>query len=308
MAIPANPIDLTTVAAVKSWVGIKADNLADDDNIQRCITAASSYWLWYCGKGPGADGTPNQSPFNEPVAYNENYDGPGGDRMFLRNTPILSVSVLTIGNMTIQQSQQFGQPGFVIDSSGKNLVLRGGGGGSQSFTTNFFGGGAGALFAHGKQNVNVQYVAGFPVLDVTNELQTIPVASGSPARSILTARQLPWLAGVSVKNFGTGIPLTPVLVAPGAGQYFLLGGGQYLFNSADAGTDVLMAYSAAGTPPDVEFAARQMVSVNYKRKEWIDQVSRAMANGAGTVSYRNWELPPEIKSVMNTYRRQAITG
>lgn len=304
-----NPIDLTTLAAVKSWAGVPANVTTEDDNIQRCITAASAYWLWYTGKS-SENVTPSQSPFNQPVAYNENYDGSGSERQFVRTAPIQSVQALTIGNVPVQQSTVFGQPGWVIDSGAKSISIRGGGGGSQSFTTTLLTPFllAGQFFVKGLQNVNIQYTAGYPLRQIANELDTIPAASGSPLRSIITVQVLPWIADGGVKDFGTGNPYTLVNVAPSTGQYFLLGAGQYLFSSSDAGKDVLISYSAAGTPPDVEFAARQMVTLNYKRKNWIDEASRAMAGGAGTVSYRGWIVQPEVKAVMDNYRRVAIVG
>lgn len=314
MALPPNPIDLTTLVAVKNWVKIPLAQTADDDTIQACITAAGQFWLIWTGRGNADGSTPAQSPFNTPVLYNENYDGPGNldvfgnSRMFLRNSPIQSVQQLTVNTVQVQQSTAFGQPGWVIDSGGKSLLLRAGGGGTGTSTNNFWPlGGISAFFRKGGQNINVQYTAGFPSPLISGELQAIPAASGTPPRSIITVNQR-WLSDVSVNNFNTGLPLTKVLIAPAPGQYFILGGGQYLFNSGDAGTSVLMNYNAAGTPPDVDLATRQMVAVNYKRRDWIDQKTRSMGGNAGATSYRDWMLPPEVISVMNSYKRMAIVG
>jgi hypothetical protein len=73
--------------------------------------------------------------------------------------------------------------------------------------------------------------------------------------------------------------------------------------------NVSVTYTAGFTtePLDIEMAVRQMVAVNYKRRQWIDQRSQAMAQGAGTISFRDWEFPPEVKSVMDHYRRRALT-
>ncbi len=225
MAIEPNRlIDLVTVADMHAYLGIKDDNVSDDATIQLCITAASLYWLWYTGRDTIADTV--VSPFVAPVAYNENYDGSGSNRMFLRNVPIQSVQSLTVNTRTIPQSTAFGQAGWLIDSSQKSLVIRGGGGASQSFTSDvLFIGFVGNFFAKGLQNVNVQYTAGFN-----------------------------------------------------------------------------------GVPVDIQLAATQMIAVNYKRKDWIDQASRAMAGGAGTTSYRAWEMPQEVRSVMNNYKRYALAG
>lgn len=221
----ANPIDLVTTAQVKSWIGVTTS--ADDANIQACITMASWEWLRRTGRGPADGSVPSASPLVSPVAYNENYDGPGGVRLFLRNTPIVSIEVLTIGTQTIQQSAVYGQPGWVIDSGGKSIALRnGGGGGNSSFTVDFYPTAIPmAYFFKAIQNVNVQYHAGFQ-----------------------------------------------------------------------------------GVPPDIYQRTIQMVALNYKRKDWIDLKSRAMAQGAGTVTYMDWELPPEVLECMMQYRRLAVTG
>lgn len=72
--------------------------------------------------------------------------------------------------------------------------------------------------------------------------------------------------------------------------------------------NVQAAYTAGfqATPPDITLAAIQMVAVNYRRRSWIDQKSQAMAEGAGTVTYRDWELPPEVLRVMRAYTRTAL--
>ena len=123
---------------------------------------------------------------------------------------------------------------------------------------------------------------------------------------IVTVSVLPWISDVGVKYFSGGSPLTKVTSAPSTGEYYLLGGGSYLFALGDEGVPVQISYTATGTPDDVELACRQMVSVNYRRRQWIDQKSQSMAQGAGTISYRDWELPPEVVSVMDAYSRRAL--
>lgn len=314
MALLPNPIDLTTLAAVKSWVKVPLNQTADDDLIQACITAAGMFWLVATGRGNADGSVPALSPFNQPVPYNENYDGPGNldvngnSRMFLRNSPIQSVQQLTVNTFQVQQSTAFGQPGWVIDSGGKSLLIRGGGGGSGSFTNNFFPlGSTSAFFRKGGQNINVQYTAGFPGQLISGELQAIPTPAGNPPRSIIVVSR-PWLSDAGVVNFQNGAQFAKSTLAPLQGQYFLLGGGQYLFNSADAGTSILISYNSAGTPPDIEIANRQMVALNYKRRDWIGLKSRAMGGNAGSTTYGDWIIPPEAMQVLSTYKRLAITG
>ncbi len=288
-ASAADPIDLTTVEAVKAWLNTSGTasktNTIEDANIQRCITAASRYWLWRTGRGTGNWQTTQQSPLNQAVQYDETYDGNGNDQLFLRNSPVISVQSVLLNGRPVPVTQGLRVHGWMLPDAGDRLVLHG------------------ERFPYGRQNIQVQYTAGFVALAVTGEVHTIPA---DPGPYLVAAANLPWLADVGVAYFADGTALQRVTTAPRQGQYFLQSSGQYLFSAADANRQVLLSYSAAGTPADIRLAATQMVAVNYKRRQWIDQASQAMANGAGTVSYRNWELPPEVISVMNAYTRRAL--
>lgn len=289
-AVSADPIDLTAVDAVKAWLNTSGtpskQNTIEDANIQRCITAASRYWLWRTGRGAANWQTVQQSPFNQPVSYDESYDGNGNDQLFLRNGPVVSVQSVMVNGRTIPPAQENTGRGWMLPDAGNRLVLR-----------------QGECFAQGRQNVHVQYTAGFPATPVIGEIRTIPVV---PGPFVLMAANPPWLADVGVAFFRDGSTLGRVSTAPQHGEYLLVAPGQYLFSETDAGQQVLLSYSAAGTPADVRVAVTQMVAVNYKRRQWIDQSSQSMANGAGTVNYRGWELPPEVVSVMNAYSRRAL--
>lgn len=285
----ADPIDLTTVEAVKAWLNTSGTasraNTIEDTNLQRCVTAASRYWLWRTGRGAGNWQTMQQSPLNQAVQYDETYDGNGNDQLFLRNSPVISVQSVLIDGRPLPAAQGARGRGWMLPNAGNRIVLHG------------------ECFAYGRQNIQVQYTAGFVALAVTGEVHTI---SAEPGPYLVSAGSLPWLADVGVAYFADGTALQRVMTAPQQGQYFLQASGQYLFSATDASQQVLLSYSAAGTPADIRLAATQMVAVNYKRRQWIDQASQAMANGAGTVSYRNWELPPEVVSVMNAYTRRAL--
>lgn len=72
--------------------------------------------------------------------------------------------------------------------------------------------------------------------------------------------------------------------------------------------NVSVQYTAgySTTPFDVELAAKQIVATTYQRKKRRDQTSQAMAQGAGTIAFRDWSIPPEAREVINAYRRDAI--
>lgn len=86
----------------------------------------------------------------------------------------------------------------------------------------------------------------------------------------------------------------------GHGPVFSLGTGNIRVNY-DAGNQ--------DTPPDLEFAVRCIVAINYKRKGWQDQASRAVNAGstsAATTSYRSWSWPPEYQYVLDLYTRNSF--
>ena len=70
--------------------------------------------------------------------------------------------------------------------------------------------------------------------------------------------------------------------------------------------NVEIVYSAgfAATPLDLEMVARKVVSLNYKRRTWIGQRSQQMANGAGTVSYNDWEMDNQDRQAILFYKRR----
>jgi hypothetical protein len=297
-------IDLTTVSMVKSWLsanGKPSANDTDDPNVQLCITAASMYWLWRTGRAAQNASVPSSSPFNQSVTYTETYDGNGKNKLFLRNTPCLSVTSLTINGQVMPLSSVWNQTGYVINADGKSLSIRQGGGQNTTQTQQYVLGCP--SFTEGIQNIQIVYQAGFVEQPVNLELQTVPVTPGPYEITV----DNPWLSDIGLQYFSTGTPLTAVLIAPQQGQYYVLGNGSYRLNALDEGVELQVSYNMPGTPPDVQLAVTQMVAINYKRKSWIDQKSQAMSHGAGTVTYRDWELPKEIRSVMVAYTRTAVT-
>lgn len=188
-----------------------------DSILARVITAASAQWLRSTGRMNQDGSYPTKSPLVEPVDYDDYYDGSGGLRQFLRQTPIKTVSTLTVSGATIPVSSTDAQSGYVIDSSRKSISIRGGGNGR------FFRGNVGYRFLDGIQNVHVVYNAGF-----------------------------------------------------------------------------------AQTPDDIVDCAIDMVALNYKRRNWMDQKSDSKPDSIGAIRYQDWELPPKIVSCMAYYTRGAI--
>src|SRR5579863_8891565 len=92
-SLSPSALDLTTVQNVKDFLDVTANQ--DDQIIQGLITSCGAYWLWRTGLG-AQNNVNTQSPLNSQVSFNEWYDGNGSLRMYLRNRPIVSVSLLQI--------------------------------------------------------------------------------------------------------------------------------------------------------------------------------------------------------------------
>lgn len=118
--------------------------------------------------------------------------------------------------------------------------------------------------------------------------------------------EVAFLQDNGVSYFSSGNPLVPVNVAPAQGQYFVVSPGTYLFNVADTGLEMLLSYTLAGTPGDIVLAVIQLVSLNYKRRDWIGLRSVAMKD-VGSTSY-TLQMDPAIKDVISLYTRTSFSS
>lgn len=370
MNIQPSPMDLTTVAACQSWGNFSGSSAA---NLQICLTAASIYFLRKTGRGPRNWQNVTQSPFNQPTPYVETYDGIAGDKLFLRNFPINSVSSLTVGGMVVNQSTSPTTPGWTIDDQGRAIAIRFGGGGASPDTFSYvgrFGNGYSAGYGGGRrmrpfgggvQGIQISYIAGF-ITSIIDELYTVipawqpnttystgdqvsdgtflqtaassgmsgalappwsanknaPTKDGTigltwsntgisnPPNTVIIPSQSPILADGGVRYFSNENPLQSVGNAPAQGQYVLLAPGAYLFNAADAGLVMDITYELAGTPADIVLAVMQLVSLNYKRRDWIGQRSVAMKD-VGSTSY-TLEIDPVIQECISNYTRTSLSS
>lgn len=304
--ITPSPYDLTVLSAVKTYlsangtVNVNADT--DDDNIQRIITGISRRVLSYCGNGSGVTLPLGFSPFNQALAVTENYDGNGRAELWTRMFPIQSVQSLVINGVAVPQSTGFNSYGYQIKDDGKSIVLVCGsvsGRIAPGFRLS-----SRPTFARGSQNVQLSYTAGFPSRSVVSELQTIPAMPGPYA---LVVDVLPWVSDAGVDYFIGGAPLTKVLISPGAGEYYVGGGGGYLFNAADEGVQVQISYSASGCPDDLSYAVVVASAFQYKNKDHLTLKSESISGpGGGTTSYEKGEWPDEAQWIIDDYKRTAI--
>lgn len=303
-----NVIDLTTVAAVNSL--LIQGTAIDMALIQQEITAYSQNILTRTGR----------RNLSRILAFSENYDGTGSDLQQLRNYPILSVSALSVGGRAVPQSSGPNNAGWVIDESGSQaaIAIRGGGsyGNWSAGETPWRGGGWGNgnapplglpafRFAEGRMNVAVSYVAGYTLEAL--ETPTVP-GSGPATVAVSQAAQFWRDLGVSLSD---GTMLEAVSGAPGplqynAPAYAVAPLGVYTFNAAQAGAEVNVDYLYGGTPTDLSEAAARLVAVQYRRRQWLGQVSQ-MQPGVGTTSYSRLELELDTMGVIERYKARFIS-
>lgn len=121
------------------------------------------------------------------------------------------------------------------------------------------------------------------------------------------ANGYPWIADGTVAYFADGTVLTPVLTQPAEGEYFIQAPGVYLFNVADGGKQILMSYSAAGTPADVVLAIYKIIALNYKRRDWVGISSLAMKD-VGQTTYIQMDVTRDITATIRNYQRTSISS
>lgn len=146
----SSKIDLVTLGEVKAWLKIKDEHNTDDGVLQFLITAFSDYALWRCGV----------DSFNSVNQYVEVYDGNGSVRMFLRNTPIVTINSVIAGGNTIPLSTGLTTPGYFIERSRKSIAFRSSGSRNPASYGRIFH----YVFPEGIGNIQVDYTAGYEVV------------------------------------------------------------------------------------------------------------------------------------------------
>lgn len=116
-----NALDLTTLANVKSWLGITVGTF--DTDLSRLITSASAF----------AQNVMNRTIAS--TAYSEQRDGHGGTSIITSNYPILSVASVVIDGVVV--------PSANYSSNANGIYLTSG------------------AFNRAKNNVTLNYTAGF---------------------------------------------------------------------------------------------------------------------------------------------------
>lgn len=289
--LSASPIDLTTLADLKAWCEISSNNTSEDSLLQSVITGFSNHVLLMTGR----------DSLNSQADYSECYDGNNSFRIFPRNSPIVSIASIQVNGVTVPASSGYGSAGYFIERLKNSIAIRSGNTGT--FVTNYYpSNGLPFVFAAGVGNVLINYTAGYTPRTQTNESETIV------GGTITLQYQGLWFADLGV-TFQNGTPLLKVSSLPSAGQYSVSPSGIYQFNAADNSKIVLVSYTYRACPMDLEIAVKSAIQQWYKRRGTPDQKSKVISAGGGnsTISYRDWDLPPEVKIVINQYKRFSMS-
>ena len=104
--------DLTTLANVKTWLGLASDAGPSDGLLAQLITAASAFVVDFIGRDVLTG------------SYTEVYDGTGAGWMLLRQAPITAVRSVSFAGRTVTTAGDpvAGTPGFLFDGAKLSLI------------------------------------------------------------------------------------------------------------------------------------------------------------------------------------------
>ncbi len=269
--------DLTTLPALKSWLGLPATASPNDPTLAALITAASRAIYAALGR-----------PSLLPQSYIETIDGES-QRVFLRHWPVLQVSSVTLDGETVPAAA----PGAATPELGFWLRPGDTAPPARPQALDIFG----WWVRSRRQNLTVVYSAGYAV---QGEAQNVPAA----APWIVTAQAPygPWNSDLGVTYALTGLSLTNVASAPIAGQYSV-SGGVYAFSAADAGASVAMSYGFV--PQDLAQAALELAAERFRAAERIGLRSKSIG-GQETISYDIGAISAPVIALLQPYRRVAV--
>jgi hypothetical protein len=269
--------DLTTLTALKAWLGLPAAASPSDATLAALITASSrAIYAWL------------SRPALLPRVYNETIDGES-QRIMLRNWPVLSVASLTIDGHMIEPIETPQSPpsrGYLLQ--GPDVAPPG-----RPQALDVFG----WLVRQGRQNVVTSYSAGYAI---SGEPQSVP--SGSPSQVAVDAPYGAWGSDLGIVYSSTGASLTAVLSSPAVGQYSV-SAGLYSFASADAGANIAISYGYI--PQDIAQAATELAAERFRAADRIGLRSKSVG-GQETVSFDTSAMPATVLALLQPYRRTTL--
>lgn len=267
-------LNLTTLSRAKTWIGI--NNPASDTVLQMAVTSVSAQIMAYLERGS--------------FVYREYFDWFDGQGNYVQATdrwPIIDVKQVIINDQIIPRSPMDASAGDTMATTpGWVLEVWDGlpPGGPQYIEL------IGYKFWRGRQNVYINYTAGYRTQDEPQVIKATSSTAGSMGQVTSHQHYGISIATDQILHADTKAPYVEVEADPAAGEYManenVLGG--YLFNNADVGNTVLVSYSWC--PYAVEQVALEMINEVYQRRQRPGQHSRSLA-GQETTTYDLSGLP-----------------
>ena len=269
-----SPYDLTTLAALKAWLGLPAGAGPNDATLAALVTAASRTVYAVLSR-----------PSLLPQSYTETLDLETR-RVTLRQWPVLQVNAVLWRGIVVPPDLS-GDPdasvGYALQPGDAAPPGR-------PQAIDLFG----DCYRPGRQSLVVSYRAGYAV---QGEAQTVP--SSAPFQLAAFAPYGPWGSDLGVVYAATGAALAPVAAAPGGGQY-AVSAGLYSFSAADAGQALALSYGYA--PQDIAQAALEMAAERFRAAEHIGLRSKSVG-GQETIAYDTSAIPAPILAMLQPYKR-----
>jgi hypothetical protein len=269
-----SPNDLTTLPALKAWLGLPSTDSPNDTTLAALITAASRA-IYALLSRPGL----------LPQNYSETLDGET-TRITLRHWPVIGIASLAIDGLNVPPVIAGVRHGYLLQSVDAAPP------GRQQYVDIF-----GRWMLRGRQNVAIAYSAGY---SVAGEAQTVPsatpwqIAAGQPFG--------PWGWDLGVVYAATGASLVAVAASPSIGQY-AVSAGLYTFSAADAGAQVSLSYGYV--PQDITQAALELSAERFRAAERIGLRSKSVG-GQETIAYDTSAVSSAVLALLQPYRRVTI--
>lgn len=269
-----SPYDLTTLAALKAWLGLPSASSPNDATLAALITAASRA-IYALLNRPGL----------LPQPYSETLDGESA-RITLRHWPVITVACVAVDGLSIPPVVDGVRHGYLVQSADAAPP------GRQQFVDIF-----GRWRLHGRQNIVIAYSAGYAV---AGEAMIVPGAT--PWQAAASQPFGPWASDLGVVYAATGEPLTPVGASPSVGQY-TVSAGLYAFAAGDAGTRLSLSYGYI--PQDIAQAALELAAERFRAAKRIGLRSKSVG-GQETIAFDTAAISAGVLTLLQPYRRVAI--
>jgi len=269
--------DLTTLAALKAWLGLPATASPNDATLSALITGASRA-IYALLSRPGL----------LPQSYSETIDGESR-RLFLRHWPVLQIASVTLDGFAIPPATPVSGPcdcGYLLRPDdvappGRQQAL------------DIFG----WHVRPRRQNLVVAYSAGYAV---QSEAQSVPLAT--PWSLAALAPYGSWATDRGVVYAATGAAFSAVASAPSTGQYSVVAGA-YGFSAGDAGAAISISYGYI--PQDVAQAALELAAERFRAAERIGLRSKSLG-GQETIAYDTSAISAPVMALLQPYRRVGV--